>query len=237
MVWHYLTAIALGLAPSIVWFIFFKIEEDEKPEPFRLALYAFFVGALSTFAALFIQLAIAKLSGITSLAQGGFPAVAGFAAIEEILKFAVVFFIVARSRSFRKPLDAMLYMITAGLGFAAVENVASVINSGEITLFFESARFLEITALRFLGATLLHTITCGIVGFHWAIGWVRKTNPGLHITIGLAIATLVHLIFNVLVLRFGPASWALAFVAFAAFFLLIDFEELRTEEERDGYVS
>lgn len=237
MALNYITAFALGLAPSLIWFIFFKLEEDEgKKEPFRLAIFSFLLGAAATFIALVIQVVIAKSTGISSLAEGGFQIVAGFAFIEEVLKFAVIFFVVGKMKAFRKPLDAMLYMITAGLGFAAVENIASVINSGDVKHIFESARFLEITALRFLGATLLHTVTCGIVGFHWAIGWVRKSDLALNIAIGLAIATLIHLVFNSLVLQYGPASWALGFVAFSAFFLLIDFEELRTEEERDGFV-
>jgi hypothetical protein len=41
----------------------------------------------------------------------------------------------------------------------------------------------------------------------------------------------LHAIFNYLILTTGPASWALAFVAMISFVVLVDFEQLRTEEE------
>jgi uncharacterized membrane protein len=47
------------------------------------------------------------------------------------------------------------------------------------------------------------------------------------------IASLLHSVFNYLILTTGPATWALAFVVIIAFFVLIDFEELRTEEEEE----
>jgi len=131
----------------------------------------------------------------------------------------------------------MIFMITAALGFAAVENIASLINSGGVQAAFVSFKGFEVVMLRFLGATLLHSVASGIIGFHWAVGWIRGKLLGTHIVIGILISTILHSVFNYLVLAYGPASWALVFVAIIAFFLLVDFEELRSEEERTGLVS
>jgi RsiW-degrading membrane proteinase PrsW (M82 family) len=106
-----------------------------------------------------------------------------------------------------------------------------LINQGGLDGAIMSAKSLEVVVLRFLGATLLHCVTAGIIGFHWAIGWVRRRYFWLHILAGLIIAVLLHSIFNYLILTTGPASWALAFVATIAFFVLVDFEELRAEEQ------
>ncbi len=236
MALQYIFAVLLGLAPSIIWLLFFEKEEKEKSEPFSDILFAFLVGAVTTFIALLIQIGCARYFATIPLPLHSNAAIAVFATIEEIVKFLGVFLLVRRRKAFNQPLDAMIFMITAALGFAAVENIASLINNGGVTAAFASAKALEVLTLRFLGATLLHSVTSGIIGFHWAVGWVRGKLLWLHILAGLAISSLLHLVFNYLVIQYGPASWALVFVVIIAFFLLVDFEELRTEEERDGLI-
>jgi RsiW-degrading membrane proteinase PrsW (M82 family) len=233
MVTQYLLVFALGLAPSIVWLIFFDLEEAEKAEPISDIIYAFITGAVVTFAALVVQTALRNVGPSIGVALHSRLELSLFATIEEVLKFAAVYFLVSRRKSFNEPVDAMIYMITVALGFAAVENTASLINSaGPITSLI-SAKHLEIVVLRFLGATLLHCVASGIIGFHWAVGWVRGKLLWLHIVVGILIASLLHSVFNYLILTTGPATWALAFVVIIAFFVLIDFEELRTEEEEE----
>jgi protease PrsW len=228
---QYLLIFGLGLLPSVVWLIFFDLEEAERFQPIRDVLYAFLVGAVSTFVALLAQMALLRLMPGWGISPHDTYGVSIFAFVEELVKFSAVFFLVSRRTSFSKPLDAMIYMITVALGFAAVENIASLINQGGLEAAITSAKSIEVVVLRFLGATLLHSVTAGIIGFHWAVGWVRGRLVWLHILIGILVAGLLHSVFNYLILTTGPASWALAFVATIAFFVLIDFEELRTEEE------
>jgi protease PrsW len=228
---QYLLIFGLGLLPSVVWLIFFDLEEAERFQPIRDVLYAFLVGAVSTFVALLAQMALLRLMPGWGISPHDTYGVSIFAFVEELVKFSAVFFLVSRRTSFSKPLDAMIYMITVALGFAAVENIASLINQGGLEAAITSAKSIEVVVLRFLGATLLHSVTAGIIGFHWAVGWVRGRLVWLHILIGIVVAGLLHSVFNYLILTTGPASWALAFVATIAFFVLIDFEELRTEEE------
>jgi RsiW-degrading membrane proteinase PrsW (M82 family) len=233
---RYVLAFALGLAPSLIWLTFFEQEEKEKKEHLSDIIFAFLVGAVTTFVALFAQVLLAKYFGAAGIGTRSTGVVAIFAGIEEAVKFLGVFLLVRRRKSFDQPLDAMIFMITAALGFAAVENIASLINSGGVQAAFVSIKAFEVVALRFLGATLLHSVASGIIGFHWAVGWIRGKLLGVHILAGLVISTVLHAAFNCLVLAYGPASWALVFVAIIAFFLLVDFEELRTEQERDGLV-
>jgi RsiW-degrading membrane proteinase PrsW (M82 family) len=214
-----------------VWLIFFDLEESEHHEPIMDLVYAFMVGAVTTFIALIIQVALMRVMPLWGVAPHDELGITLFSFVEELVKFLAVYYLVSRRSSFTKPIDAMIYMITVALGFAAVENIASLINQGSAAAALASARSLEVVVLRFLGATLLHTVTSGIVGFHWAIGWIRGHLFWFHIVIGLVIATSLHAVFNYLILTTGPASWALAFVAMISFVVLVDFEQLRTEEE------
>jgi RsiW-degrading membrane proteinase PrsW (M82 family) len=224
----YLIAFGLGLLPSVIWLIFFEQEDSDQPEPIKDILYAFILGAVTTFAALAVQIFVLPYMVNAGFSLHSPVGVTIFGGIEELLKFLAVYLLVARRKAFDEPLDAMIYMITVGLGFAAVENIASLINHGATVI---TPAALQVVVLRFLGATLLHSAASGIIGFHWALGWVRGSHQKLHILAGLIIAIALHGIFNYLILTTGPASWALAFVAIISFFLLIDFEELRTEEE------
>ncbi len=233
MVTQYLLVFALGLLPSIAWLIFFDLEEAEKAEPITDIIYAFITGAVVTFAALVVQTGLREIGPWIGVLLHSRTELVLFATVEEVLKFLAVYFLVSRRKSFNEPVDAMIYMITVALGFAAVENTASLINSGAPIAALISAKHLEILVLRFLGATLLHCVTSGVIGFHWAVGWVRGKLLWLHILVGIVIAGLLHSIFNYLILTTGPATWALAFVVTIAFFVLIDFEELRTEEEAE----
>lgn len=229
---EYLTIFAIGLAPSIIWLVFFERTERDRPERVRDLAFAFIIGSLSTFVALFVQIGIARYFALSGIDMHSTLGVSVLATVEEIIKFLAVFCVVARRNILKCPLDAMIYMITAAVGFAAVENIALLINTGAVHTILSDIKTTEVIILRFMGATLLHSVASGIIGFHWALGWVRGKLLWLHILSGIIIASILHTGFNILVLEYGPASWGLVFVAIIAFFLLIDFEELRTEEER-----
>lgn len=223
-------AIALGILPSVIWLIFFDREDHKHPEAIKDIIYGFILGALATFVALLIQIVLNKFFLGSGIATRSPLAVTAFATIEELVKFLAVFMIVRVRRNFDEPLDAMIYMITVALGFAAVENVASVINHGNLLQGVVIVKSLETVVLRFLGATLLHSVTSAIVGFHWAVGIISKKNIGWHIAAGLVVASALHAMFNYLIIRTGPTSWAIVFAATIAFFVLIDFEKVKTED-------
>lgn len=118
------------------------------------------------------------------------------ALVEEFVKFLVVKFVVLHDPEFDEPLDAMIYMISAGLGFAAVENILflfQAIPNGTDTA-------IKIWLLRFVGATVLHAVASATVGYFLALSWFYNRHSGKLITAGIALATILHLIFNVTLL-------------------------------------
>ena len=108
----------------------------------------------------------------------------------------------------------MIYMITAGLGFAAIENILNLIGAGSV---------IEVFALRSIGATLLHALASGILGFHWASG---------HLIPGIIAATLLHWGFNYLVLIFQNIEiYTTGLLLLAAIFLFHDFEIIKARDQ------
>lgn len=223
----------LGLLPSFAWLEFY-LREDLHPEPKRLLVTTFVSGALFAFLAIGVQLAIAcsylvvlnkscTELGTNSSFTTSIPFLIAFALVEEVAKFLAAFFVVRKSAYFDEPVDAMVYLIVASLSFAAVENIGQLMSLNQSPFIGDPIR---LTALRFVGATLLHTLTSAIAGFYWAIS-IRDFGATRFIYFGLLLATALHTFFNYLILRQGKLLYTLVFLCFIGFFVLNDFEKLR----------
>ncbi|MDP3947100.1 MAG: PrsW family glutamic-type intramembrane protease [bacterium] len=238
----YLALVLLGLVPSFAWLVFY-LQEDIHPEPRRLIFFTFLAGAAVTLVAFAAQIAFKAGAEFLAVPSRSPAALFGLAAIEELFKFGAAYFVVARSRAFDEPIDAMIYLIVAALGFAAVENIGALDMTRD-TFLAESAsdivsasagapqgvalasRIFETTTLRFIGATLLHALSSAIVGFYWAKGILRGRTPQFLVA-GILIATGLHTIFNYFILRFEDVIYATLFLVVIAFFVLNDFEKLK----------
>lgn len=217
MISNQVILVLLGLIPSVVWLLFFLQEDRRRPEPKGLLLSTFFWGAAVTFYVLPIQIILRNLLVAAGLGELHPIFLFWLAGVEEVLKFAIVFLWVNRRKDFDEPIDAMIYMIVASLGFAAVENVATALRA---------PNSFELLTMRFIGATLLHGLASGLVGYYWAKGIVRG-RIWQSILIGILLATILHSIFNYLMLNFGPGIKVTSFLIFLAFFVLADFEKLK----------
>lgn len=212
--------------PSILWLVFF-LREDMHPEPKRLILYTFGAGAFVSIFVLVIQYIFQQ----SVLGFGGnvIVMIMGLAFIEELFKFFSARWAVERDKAFDEPVDAMIYMIVAALGFATIENLFVLGNSLSV-ISTESLSIVGTTLiLRFIGATLLHTVSSALVGFYWAKGKLlqKKTR---YIVFGIFLGTLVHGIFNYLIEYFQDKNllvYPSIFLLFALLFILIDFEKLK----------
>ena len=219
-----LIVIAAACLPSIIWLVFF-LRIDIHHEPKKLLAYTFGAG-------IFISIIVLAMQYLSkNIILGGGYLLFSFillALIEEVLKFTAAYWSVNKNPAFDEPVDAMVYMITAALGFATVENllVLTSVAYGPESMLSES--FAEVLILRFFGATLLHALTSGIVGFYWAKGKLRGMLLS-KLLIGLTIATIVHTIFNYLIMHFQQSNllfYPSLFLAAAAFFVIVDFEKL-----------
>ena len=217
--------IALGTVPSIIWLTFYLKEDAKHPEPRKLILYTLFAGGLVTVFVLQLQIIVNDWvtgQGISTYSLVSFVLLG---AVEEIFKFLAVYFAVSRRKEFDEPIDAMVYMVVAALGFATVENIASIFQSN--TFSISSPGPLETAALRFVGATLLHTLTSGVIGYHWGKAIARGSGRFGGIAFGVVLATLLHAVFNYLIIKSEPVALPLIFLMFIGLFVLNDFEKLK----------
>lgn len=157
--------------------------------------------------------------------------------IEEVVKFLVVRFVVLHNAEFDEPLDAMIYMISAAMGFAAVENILILFQA--IPNGAEAA--IQIWLLRFVGATLLHAVASATFGYFLALSWFYNRQSGKLIALGLGLATIMHLIFNVILLgsKGQPEGFLFStmFLIFMAGIITFLFTKLKKRELVDPHFA
>ncbi|MGB7957503.1 MAG: PrsW family glutamic-type intramembrane protease [Minisyncoccia bacterium] len=219
----------LGLLPGFAWLVFYVEEEETHPEPRQLILFAFVAGMAAGLVAVLLENLLAGAGAGVGVGELSLAALTAFALIEEAVKFGAAYLAIGKSRLARNPVDLMIYLIVAALGFATLENIGALVSlwlnthaaTGSI-----ATGLLEALSLRFVGATLLHSLTSGVVGYYWALGMLRKSVTR-HLIVGIAIASVLHLFFNLLILNYGNVAYALVFLTLLGFFVLNDFEKLK----------
>lgn len=216
--------IFFAVLPSFIWLNYY-LRKDSHPEPKGLVLEVFLLGMLISLPAIFLEKgAINFLEGLNFPLF--FKIFFGVALIEEFLKFLVVRIRVFESEELDEPIDAIVYMIISGLGFAGAENLFFLAPAGVKPL----ERIVEISFLRFIGATFLHALSCAILGFYIGLSFFRKKERVKLIFFGIFLATLLHAFYNFFIIEFGEKVGILSsalLIILAALFVSHCFQKIR----------
>lgn len=241
----YFGYIALSFLPPLAWLTFY-LHEDRHPEPKHLLLLTFIAGVISALVAVVIEVSlfsrpIAAADGTVIFPGGLFyfltpgllviPSLlfSGVALVEEFVKYLAVRVTALKRPEFNEPVDAMIYMVAAALGFAAIENVFFLTRALEQSV----TDGIGLTINRFLGANLLHALSSAIVGYfiarHYFSPWRKHA-----IFVGVLLASALHGLFNyfIIIRDTFPAALILIIVllVFMAVDVFVDFERLKKRE-------
>ena len=197
-------AFVFGVIPPIIWLAFWLREDKIHPEPNRYIILTFILGVIGVLIAIPLEFLVSEI--LTSQ----LAIIVAWSAIEESLKFFAGYAGAWRFGVIDEPIDAIIYMITPALGFAAFENVLFLIEpfaNGNVLTGFITGN------VRFLGATLLHTLTSSLLGVAFAIAFHKnfgkKVEAGF---VGLFVAIVLHAVFNFFILSTQVLSTGLAIV-------------------------
>ena len=168
MTWMILAA----LLPVIVLgaYIYFR---DPVKEPFRWLLRGVIAGVCICIPVAYLELLISHI-----LFAGGEPttlfgttvqAFFGAALPEEAAKLLALWLVLRRNPHFDEHFDGIVYAVCVGLGFAAIENVAYVLQSGE--------GWLTVAAVRALLAVPGHYAFAIIMGYCYSIYHFVERTP------------------------------------------------------------
>jgi len=206
-----------GVVPALFW-LWFWLQEDNHPEPKYVIAGTFLVGAVSTFLALPLE------RYTQGFIPSGFYLIFVLALIEETTKYCATAWSAFSSKNYDEPTDAMIYMVTAALGFAAFENFLFLTKSFNAD---GMAGFLLTSNIRFIGATLLHVVASAFVGATIAAGFYRSIYSRIAWTfVGILCASGLHALFNFFILhnegQNSPSVFVLLWASVIATFLFFE---------------
>ncbi|MCR4279323.1 MAG: PrsW family glutamic-type intramembrane protease [Candidatus Zambryskibacteria bacterium] len=194
-----------GILPALLWLWFWLHEDKKHPEPRSLVAKTFLLGMLSVLLVLPFQ------KGIEILLPGMIlPAIFLWALFEEVFKLGAGYFGGLHSREDNEPMDPIIYMITAALGFVALENtlflLGPIIGADFVGSFVTGN-------LRFVGASLLHVVSSGFIGVALAFTFYKpKEVRRKWLLSALVTAIVFHTGFNMSILKLDGIGTIISFL-------------------------
>jgi RsiW-degrading membrane proteinase PrsW (M82 family) len=210
-----------GIIPSLLWLWFWLNEDKKNPEPKGILTLVFIMGMIAVIFVLPIQKFIQAQIPDDNLR------IVLWAMTEEIMKYLAVVVILYKTKYTDEPIDWPIYFITGALGFAAVENTLFLIKPiamGQNTVGLLTGE------LRFLGSTLLHTVSSGILGISLGVSLHNRAFKKIwHIFVGLILAVALHSVFNFFIIRNDGVDFlkVFAFLWIVTIMVMLIFEKIR----------
>lgn len=216
-----------GVLPPLIWLYFLLREDARCPEPLPCLIIAFIAGMLAVPLALPLEAlvrdyAFAMYAECNAYVTLCLPVIIGWSVVEETLKYGLAALLVLWRKDVNESIDLVIYMLTAALGFAALENVLFLVvpfAQGEVLSGLATGN------LRFIGSSLLHVMASSMIGFALAFSYTyEKPVRALFAIAGLILAIALHAVFNFFIIQ-GDAYtlyafmivWTSAVVFFALF--------------------
>ena len=236
LIYSILFSVLAGILPAIFWLWFWLREDRLRPEPKRYLAYSFVSGALAVILILSPDLfqlwqdqtstfdlmrnfiigspIIPFLQNIFNIPVDIDLVILATVVIispilEELLKFIFTYIAALRKSVNDEPIDAAIYLVTAALGFAAMENTIYI-----FTHIFDpsSSNYLTgliITNTRFIGPSLTHLISSATIGLFMGFAFYKGRFTRTVITaLGILTAIILHSFFNLLIIMSGSGAYA-----------------------------
>jgi RsiW-degrading membrane proteinase PrsW (M82 family) len=196
-----------GVLPALLW-LWFWLKEDRNPEPKSRLVAVFLFGMLVVFLVMPIEEYVLRNSSLSSIPFYKWkdlslvtllPIFLMWVALEELAKFIPTYFVAIKRKVTDEPIDAVIYMITAALGFAAMENTLYLLGLADKGSLIQS---ILTGNTRFLGATLLHIASSSAIGVTLGLSYYKKSSVRKKFLFtGVTLAVLLHAIFNLLIIK------------------------------------
>jgi RsiW-degrading membrane proteinase PrsW (M82 family) len=181
-----LISLGMAVAPALLLLRYIIRQDRARPEPKGLVLIVFLLGLAGIIPALIVETlagALIAAFAFSPLLVALFQAFLVAALCEEGIKYLIVTGVVYKKPAFDEVMDGIVYAVVASLGFACMENILYVMNSGLLTAL-----------VRAFTAVPMHALAAGIMGYYlgrakFAAGAAREQEYRIR---GLSWAVFIH---------------------------------------------
>jgi protease PrsW len=175
-----MTLLALAIAPGLAICIYIFLKDIYNKEPKRLLLASFLLGVLTVIPPFFIE-RNTQIYFDSGIIHTGIFAFGIVAFSEEICKFIVLRYYCYTRKSFDEPLDGIVYSVMVSMGFATIENIGYVMQTGYDTAFVRM--FLSVPA---------HATFAVVMGYFVGKAKFDPANSFRYLLTGLLWAVFFH---------------------------------------------
>ena len=159
------TMLVAALLPAIILFLYIWRKDAAQPEPFKWLFRALLAGAGLCIPVALVEMLISNYlfpaGGPTTLFGTTVQAFFVAAVPEECAKLLALWLVLRKNPYFDERFDGIVYAVCVGLGFAAIENVSYVFQSGE--------GWATVAVMRALLAVPGHYAFAILMGFYYSI--------------------------------------------------------------------
>ena len=195
-----MSTLLITIVPSILILLYFFLSDRFKEPKGTIAL-VFFLGILICLPAGIINdFMYNNFNDGSELSEKLYSSFLGPAWSEELLKFAILYFIILKRNEFNEPMDGLVYGVTVSLGFATYENYTYVYEWAVAIAKeedFSAEAFSYLVALgRSYPAIPLHGFNGAVMGYYF--GMYAFTGNKNYLALSLALPYLFHGFYNYL---------------------------------------
>lgn len=209
----YNISIAMAVLP-VVLLCFYIYIKDKNKEPFGLLMKIFLLGVVMAVPVVIVELAFSYFfdtTGVKSFLLLFLFVFIGVGLIEEGAKFIIAKFIGYDNKEFDEIYDVVVYSAFASLGFACIENILYVLNSG-----------LGVAIGRALLSVPGHMCFGVLMGYFLAMAKVNSVNNNKNLyyrnmIFALFIPALVHTMYDTMIIFASNIQSPMMFLLFIIF--------------------
>jgi len=208
--------ILIAIAPVAIIAFYVWYRDHYEREPLALVLKTMVAGVLIVLPVIVVENFLSRmgesLGGMLSVAYTAFV-VAGFT--EEFFKYLVLYFLIWKSRDFNDKYDGIVYATFVSLGFAGMENVMYVLQSGFST-----------GIMRAVTAVPAHAIFGITMGFYFGLAKFYVARQKEFKAKALWLPVVLHGIYD-FILMTGIAWLWIVFVGFVIYLYVSGLRRMR----------
>lgn len=170
------------IPPLLIAYFVYRNDLYEK-EPHGLVIKTFFLGC-----ALVVPMIVIEMVTELLFTNLFIFSLIGIALVEEGVKYFALLKFNYNKEDFNEPYDGIVYSLIITMGFALVENIMYVVNSGDMGS--------SVATLRTLTAIPMHA-TCGIVmGYFLGLAKIEGENKTRNLALAIVVPVLIHGLYN-----------------------------------------
>lgn len=214
----------IAIAPVFIIAFYIYFRDKYEKEPLNLLLKAGAAGAIIVLPVIFAEKAIALIGSFFSpLGNAAWDAFMVAALCEEAFKFAALFLLIWKNKEFNEKFDGIVYATFVSLGFALVENILYVFNSGLTTGLARA--FTAVPAHALFGITM---------GFFFGLARFYPTKRKKHLIWAFILPFFLHGIYD-FILMSGINILLWLFIPFIIFLWVSGLKKLKTLNQVSFY--